>query len=126
MTMHLQSYYDWYNLIKSMLKPTVFLYWRTAYHDLAENQARINLEYNLNVTCDTGASINPGIIQATVWLHAYFNQVVDLAFKALKACTPRDLSAYFHNLVQQSREFFMDFLRRITEVMERRVDSGPT
>ena len=85
--MHLQSCDNWYNLLKAVLDPTMFLNWRTTYHDLAENQARINLEYNLNVTCDTGASINPGIIQATVWLHAYFNQVVDLAFKALKACT---------------------------------------
>ena len=64
--MHLQTYYNGYNLFKAVLNPAMFLYWRTAYHDLAENQARINLEYNLNVTCDTGASINPGIIQATV------------------------------------------------------------
>ena len=65
-SMHLQTYYDWYNLLKPVFNLTVFLNWRSAYHDLAENQARINLEYNLNVTCDTGASINPGIIQATV------------------------------------------------------------
>ena len=67
--MHLQSYYDWYNLIKSMLNPTVFLYWRTAYHDLAENQARINMEYKLNATFDMltvhRAYINPGYSQTT-------------------------------------------------------------
>lgn len=28
------------------------------------------------------------VTQATVGLHAYFNQVADLAFKALKAYTP--------------------------------------
>jgi hypothetical protein len=32
--------------------PTVFLNWRSAYHDFAKNQARINLEYNLNVNFD--------------------------------------------------------------------------
>ena len=61
-----QTYYDWYNLLKVVLDLALFLNWWSVYHDLAENQARINLEYNLNVTCDTGASINPGIIQATV------------------------------------------------------------
>ena len=50
--MHLQTYYDWYNLCKGALNPTVFLNWRSAYHDLAENQDRINLEYNLNITFD--------------------------------------------------------------------------
>ena len=52
--------------------------------------------------------------------------MADLSFKALKACTPRDLSAYFHNLVQQSGKSFTDFLMRVTEAVERRVDLGPT
>ena len=66
----------------------MFLNWRSAYHDLAENQARINLEYNLNITFDmlTGhrAYINPAT-QATIGLHAYFNHIAVLACKALKA-----------------------------------------
>lgn len=53
----------------------MFLNWRSAYHDLAENQARINREYNLNITFDMltghGAYINPAT-QATIGLHAYF------------------------------------------------------
>lgn len=29
--MHLQTYYDWYNLLKAVLDPSVFLNWRSAY-----------------------------------------------------------------------------------------------
>lgn len=47
--MHLQTYYDRYNLLKAVLNPTVFLNWRAAYH---EKQARTNLEYNLHVPFD--------------------------------------------------------------------------
>lgn len=65
--------------------------------------------------------INP-VTQATICQRAYFNQVVDLSFKALRACSPRDLSAYFHNLVQQSGLCFMDFLTSTTEAVERRVN----
>lgn len=50
--MHLQTYCDWYNLLKAVLNPTVFLNWRAAYHELVEKQARTNLEYNLNVPFD--------------------------------------------------------------------------
>lgn len=61
--MYLQTYYDWYNLLKVVLDPAVFLNWRSTYQDLAEKQARINPEYNLNITLDllTGhkAYINP-------------------------------------------------------------------
>ena len=49
-----------------------------------------------------GAYINP-VTPASIRLHAYFNQVVDLAFKALKACIPLDPSSYFLNLVQSLR-----------------------
>lgn len=69
----------------------MFLNWRSAYHDLAENQARINLECNLNIAFNmlTGyGAYNNLVTQATLGLHAYFNQVADLAFKALKAYTP--------------------------------------
>lgn len=73
--MHLQTYYNGYNLFKAVLNPAMFLNWRSAYHDLAENQARINREYNLNITFDMltghGAYINPAT-QATIGLHAYF------------------------------------------------------
>lgn len=76
--MHLQTYYNYncYNLLKAVLDSTVFLNWRSTYHDLAENQARSNLEYNLNITVDMftdhRASINPAT-QVTIELHAYFN-----------------------------------------------------
>ena len=52
MTMHLQSYYDWYNLLKAVFNFALFLNWSSAYYDLAEKQARINLEYNLNIILD--------------------------------------------------------------------------
>jgi hypothetical protein len=38
----------------------VFLNWRSEYHDLAENQARVNLEYNLHVTFDMLTGHGPG------------------------------------------------------------------
>ena len=111
------------------LRQCLTLNWRSAYHDLAENQARINLEYNLNATFDMltghGAHILP-VTQATVGLQAYFNQVADLASKARKAFTPQGPSACFHNLVQQSEEFFTDFQSHVTEAVERRGNAGST
>ena len=80
-----------------VLDPTVFLNWRSAYHDSTENQARINLEYNLNITFDVMV-MGYALSLRTLELHAYFNQVADLVFKALKACTSWDPSAYFYNL----------------------------
>lgn len=50
------------------------------------------------------------VTQVTIELHAYFNQVADLAFKALKACTCQESSAYFRNAVQQFGDSFTDFL----------------
>lgn len=48
-TMHLQTYYYWYNLPKAVLNPTIFLNWGS-YYDMAENWDRINLEYHLKST----------------------------------------------------------------------------
>lgn len=31
--MHLQTYYDWYCLMKAVLEPVVFLNWSSAYDD---------------------------------------------------------------------------------------------
>jgi hypothetical protein len=59
--MYFQTYYNWYNLLKAVLDPTMFLNWRTTYHDLAENQARIILEYNLNDTFDMLTNHRPGV-----------------------------------------------------------------
>lgn len=73
---------------------------------MSEIQDRINLESNFNISLDvlTGhkAYIIP-VIQTSIRLHADFNQVADLAFKALKACIPLDPSSYFLNLVQSLR-----------------------
>lgn len=96
---------------------------------MAENQAEINLEYNLNITFRTltghRAYINP-ITQVTIGLLTYFNHVADLAFKALKAYTPLEPSAYSHNLAHKSGELFTNFLSYLTEAVERLVDAGPT
>lgn len=74
--MNLQTDHNWYNLLRALLDPAMFFNWRSAYHDLTENQARINLEYHLNFTFDMltghGAYINL-VIQATIGVHAYFN-----------------------------------------------------
>jgi hypothetical protein len=62
-TLHLQTYYDWQNLLKAVLGPAMFWNWQSAYQDLAESQAGLNLEYNLNITLDMmtghGAYIDP-------------------------------------------------------------------
>lgn len=78
--MYLKTNYDWYNLLKVVHDPTVFLNWKFAYHDLVENQARINLKCILNITLDmlTGYRAYP-VTQATIGLHVYFIQVADLA-----------------------------------------------
>lgn len=48
-----------------------------------------------------------------------------MAFKVLKTYTPWDQSAYFYNLIQQSRVLFTDFLTKVKEAVEQRVDPGP-
>lgn len=54
----------------------LFLNWWSAYQDLTETQAHLNLDYNHNITLVMltihGANINP-VIQATIGQHAYFN-----------------------------------------------------
>lgn len=89
---------------------------------MVENQPRINLEYNLDITLRV--YINP-VTQATIGLHAYFNQVANLAFKDLEDYTPQDPFAYFLNLVQQYGESFIDFLSHVTEAVQRQVHAGP-
>lgn len=50
---------------------------------------------------------------------------INLAFKALKSCTPNP-SVCFCNVVQQSGESFTDFLSRVTMAVEQRVHPWPT
>lgn len=54
------------------------------------------------------------VSKATIGHWAYFQQVMDLAFKVLKSCTPRKPSAHFHNLVEQSGDSSIDFFTRVT------------
>lgn len=62
-----------------MLDLAMFLNWRSEYHALAENQSRINLEYNLNFIFNmlTGhrAYIN-SVTQATIGLQAYLTRLM--------------------------------------------------
>lgn len=58
-SMHLQTYYDWYNLLKPVFNLTVFLNWRSKHYDLNENQVKINLKYNLNVAFDVNTGYGP-------------------------------------------------------------------
>ena len=46
-----------------MLDLTVFLNQRSAYHVLVENQARINMEYNLNANFDMLTSHRLGVMK---------------------------------------------------------------
>lgn len=56
---------------------------------------------------------------------AYYQQVSNLTCKAPKACNPRYPSAYFCNLIQQSRKLFTDFLTHVNEAGEQEVVLGP-
>ena len=68
---------------------TYGLNWCSAYDDQVESQTCINIQLNLPVTRDmlTGCRqyVNP-ITQAQTEQQTYFQQVSDLAFKALKIC----------------------------------------
>lgn len=85
-----------------VLDPSVVLNWRSANHDLGENQDMINLEYNLNIAFDmlTGhratltLSLRPVsdcMLTLTWWLI--------LPIRSLRPATPHDPSSYFHNFV---------------------------
>lgn len=47
--MHLQTYYDWYCLMKAALEPVVFLNWSSAYDDQAKSQTHVNIQYNIPI-----------------------------------------------------------------------------
>lgn len=99
--------------MKAVLDSTVFLNWHTAYEKQSETKAHLNIQYNIAISLDMltgrGQYVSP-MTQAQIGLHACFQQVSDLAFKALKSCTPRDPTAYFHNLIQQPGKMFFNFL----------------
>lgn len=91
---------------------------------LAWNSEISNLNITFDILTGHGHTITLSLrLQSDC--NAYFNQVADLAFKGLKAHSPRDSSAYFCNLAQQSGESFPDFLSCTTEAVERPVDAGP-
>lgn len=54
--------------------------------------------------------------------YAYYQQVSELSFWTLKSCIPHDSTVYFRNSVKKPGEFFMNFLARVTEAVERRVN----
>lgn len=58
--------------------------------------------------------------------YAYYQKVSELAIWTLKSCIPHDSTGYFRNLVKKAGEYFMNFLARVTEAVERRVKNGPT
>lgn len=101
--MQLQTQYDWYNLLRAVLEPAVFLNWHSAYDEHAETPAHVHIRNGIPVTLDMlmgrGNYTDP-VAQSMVGVYAYFHQVSNLAFKALKACVPRDPLAYFCDLVQ--------------------------
>lgn len=121
--MHSQSWYNRGNLLKVVHNTTVCLgglrirIWLRIGLGLIWN---IILMLLLICLLDVG----PTLTQASIKVQDDFNQVADLAFKDLKACTPQDPAAYFHILVQQSGESFMDF-SRVTEAVVRQVDAEP-
>lgn len=96
-------HYDWYSMLKAIFHLSVFLQWRSAYDDVVETQVHTYLQFGLNVTLDMltgrGQYIDP-VSQSMISLHAYFQQVSDLAFKALKLCMPQDSVNCFCSLVQ--------------------------
>lgn len=89
----------------------------------------MNLLINILVTLDmltVWGNFVHLIRHAQIGQQAYYQQISDLAFKALKACTPWDPSSYFHSLTQQSEDLFIDMFAHVNEVLEQRVDQGPT
>lgn len=84
--MHLQTYYDRYNLRKAVLEPAVLPNWKSDYHNLHENQARNILEYILNMTFDMipgwWAYIN-SVTQITIVLHTCLTRFLILPLSPL-------------------------------------------
>lgn len=122
---HLQTYCDWYHLMRGVLEPAVFLSWHSAYDDQSESRAHVNVQYNIPVIHDmlpdNGQYVNPITGQ-----QAYFQKVSGLVFEALKMCTLWDPAAYFCNLVQQPETLFQDFPAYLNEAVDWRVDAGAT
>lgn len=85
--------------------------------------ARNNAAYGIAVTFDMLTSPGTYIYpheQAHIGIVAYFDQVRDLALRALKNINPPDYSQLFRNLVQGPGEWFPDFLARVLEAVEKR------
>lgn len=67
------------------------------------------------------------VSQLMIGVHAYYQKVSYLAFKAIKLCISQIQSVgYFHNLVQQAVEPFLKFLSCVIKAVENCVPSGPT
>lgn len=71
-----------------MLQCEELIFWYSAYDDQAKAQAHLNLHYGFDITLDmlTGHGQCIDLVsQSTIGQYAYFQQVSDLTFKALKA-----------------------------------------
>lgn len=125
---NLQTHFDWVALLKACLSRPQFLQWKASYQEEAETVARNNAAYGIAVTFDMLTSRGTYIYfqeQARIGVVAYFDQVRDLALKALKNINPPDYSQLFRNLVQGPGEWFPDFLARVLEAVEKRLLPGP-
>lgn len=86
----------WYQLLKAVLGPAVFLSWRSAYDNQAEFLARTNLLLNVPVTYDMltvhGEYVHP-VHQAQTGLNAYFSASFRLSLQGPQGLYSWDLSA---------------------------------
>lgn len=85
------------------------------------------MQFEFNVTLDMLISLGQytdSVPQSMIGVHAYYQQVSDLIFKALKFCTPQDSVGDFCNLVQQAEEPFPEFLTHASNAVEKRVPFG--
>lgn len=116
------THYDWYSELKAVHDHSVSLQWHSVYDDEAKTQAHTNLRFELNnITLNmfTGHEQYTGSVsQSMLGLHAYFQQVSDLAFKAFKLWISQYSLGYFHNLDQQDVEQFPEFLTPATNTVK--------
>lgn len=116
-------------MLKAVLDLSVFLQWRSVYDDAVGTQTCANLQFGLNVTLDMligHVHYTDLVSQSLMGLHAYFQQMSNVDFRALKLCTLQDSEGYFCSLVLQAVEPFPEFLTHVIKAVKNCISSGPT
>lgn len=120
--------FDWYNLLEVVIETAVFFNWRSDCDDQQSPKHVLTYSMNYQSPCRFLQILdNTKILPLNTRLDIkLITNKYRVGFQGTQVLHPAWLYSLFQKISSTSRETFKNFLAGVTEVVERRVENGPT